>query len=297
MSDHDPPRPRRSDRRHPPYEAPDNRKPKRTRAISRPPEYHAAHSLLSPDVPDCLPPPVLSIIVEFYMERPDLTSPFRSLPRRQAQLLSRANGFSVLQETTALDGPVSFPTHCHVPIFDMEHGSTYHLVTPVFAQQRAGTWWVRFRRVDQWHCSSLVMLARFKVPLLSADGGSLLNYIDVPRFRIRRMCQWVPPRLGRIVTCEAHSYPPQIDLATVCGVDWCQACVSSRYLISKYNARHVYMASAVRDDYSPHSVVDMCSDRAGGHEHDTATSHLLAKQSSFHHRGAGQPTAPGYAPP
>jgi hypothetical protein len=133
--------------------------------------------------------------------------------------------------------------------------------------------------------------------MVAADGGSLLNYIDVPRFHIRRMCEWVPPRLGRAVTCEAHSYPPELGLDTVCGVEWCQAIATSRYLTAKYNARDVEMNSAVRDTYSTNSVTDFCSDRAGGHAHDTAASHLLAKQSHFWHQGAGQSVPVGYVQP
>jgi hypothetical protein len=284
---------RRSERRRTPYAKLTDIKPRRKRASPRPPEYHAAYAILETTAPRDLVPPVLSIIAAFYMEVPDRSSPFRGLSRRDAQELGRSNRFSVLPEATAVDAPVPFPTYCHVPKFDREHGSTYQLMTPVRVEQRAGSWWVQFRRVDQSNCSTLVMLVRLKVPMVAADGGSLLNYIDVPRFRIRRQCAWVPPRLGRVVTCESHSYagPLALNLNLTCGVEWCQANATELYLMAKYNARDVYMNSDIRDTYSINSVTDVCSDRAGGHAHDTAASHLLAKQSapgwlrySFQHR-------------
>jgi hypothetical protein len=124
MSDQDHPRLRRSDRRRSPYATLTNQKPRRNRAIPRPPEYHAAYSIISTAAPGCLVPPILSIIAGFYMETADRSSPFRGLSRRDAQSLGRSNRFSVLREATALDAPVPFPTLCHAPKFDKEHGST-----------------------------------------------------------------------------------------------------------------------------------------------------------------------------
>jgi hypothetical protein len=270
------PSPRRSGRNHPSSRV-DQRK--RHRARPRPPEYHDAHNPLRRDAPACLGP-VLSVIAEYYMDVPDHKSPFRHGSRRDVHETSVHNRFSLIRETTISDGPVSFPSHVHVPYNDVEEGTTFLLVTPIVTERRAGIYRVQFRRLDRFHSSSVVMLCRFKEPVISEDGQSLLNYIDLPRDRVLRhrvAYEYQPHRLTRLVMCDQHAHPPVLDLNTACGMSWCNAVRASGYLTRKYQTRDVHLTAALAHNEQPESSRTMRVLRDAGIYHDTDSSYELAR--------------------
>jgi hypothetical protein len=270
------PPPRRSGRNH---QIPPVNQRKRPRASPRPPEYHSAHNPLKRDAPACLGP-VLPVIAEYYMDVPDHKSPFRHRSRRDVHEISTHNRFSLLRETTTSEGPVSFPSHFHVPYNDVEEGTTFLLVAPIVADRRAGIYRVQFRRLDRFHSSSVVMLCRFREPVISEDGQSLLNYIDVPRVYkylrhgVAYECQ--PHRLTRLVMCDQHAHPPVLDLNTACGMSWCDAVRRSGYLTRKYQARDVHIRAASAANEQPETSRTQRLVRDAGIYHDTDASHELA---------------------
>jgi hypothetical protein len=270
------PPPRRSGRNHPSSRV-DQRK--RHRARPRPPEYHDAHNPLRRDAPACLGP-VLSVIAEYYMDVPDHKSPFRHSSRRDVHETSVHNRFSLIRETTTSEGPVAFPSHVHVPYNDVEEGTTFLLVAPIVADRRAGIYRVQFRRLDRFHSSSVVMLCRFKEPVISEDGQSLLNYIDVPRVvkfldRHGVAYDYQPRRLTRLVMCDQHAHPPVLDLNTACGMSWCNAVRHSGYLTRKYQARDVHIRAHLAHNEQPESSRTQRLVRDAGICHDTDASREL----------------------